>query len=40
VGTDDKMSYSKSIKEGVTQFGTGTTEQNPQGRFPANFIHD
>lgn len=40
VGTDEKMSYSSSKKEGVTAFGTGTTEQNPAGRFPANLIHD
>lgn len=40
VGTEDKMSYSSSKKEWVTQFGTWTTEQNINGRFPANFIHD
>ena len=40
VKTEDKMSYSSSQKEGVTQFGTGTTEQSPLNRFPANFIHD
>ena len=40
VATEDKMSYSSSEKQGVTQFGTGTTEQSPLGRFPANLIHD
>jgi len=40
VWTEDKMSYSSSQKQGVTQFGTGTTEQSPLGRFPANLIHD
>lgn len=40
VSTEDKMSYSSSEKQGVTQFGTGTTEQSPLGRFPANLIHD
>jgi site-specific DNA-methyltransferase (adenine-specific) len=40
VNTEDKMSYSSSQKEGVTKFGTGTTEQSPLGRFPANLIHD
>jgi len=40
VGTKEKMNYSSSKKEGVTQFSTGTTEQNPQGRFPANIILD
>lgn len=41
VGTNgEEMSYSASKKQGVTQFGTGTMEQSPLGRFPANFIHD
>jgi site-specific DNA-methyltransferase (adenine-specific) len=40
IETEDKMSYSSSQKEGITKFSTGTTEQHPQGRFPANFIHD
>lgn len=40
VATEDKMSYSSSEKQGVTQFGTGTTEQSPLGRFHANLIHD
>ena len=40
VATYDKMSYSSSKKQGVTQFGTGTTEQSYLGRFPANIIHD
>jgi len=40
VETEDKMSYSSSEKQSVTQFGTGTTEQSPLGRFPANLIHD
>ena len=40
VETEDKMSYSSSEKQGVTKFGTGTTEQSPLGRFPANLIHD
>ena len=40
VSTEDKMSYSSSEKQGVTQFGTGTTEQSPLGRFPANLITD
>lgn len=38
VGTEDKMSYSSSKKQGVTQFENGTIEQNPLGRFPANLI--
>lgn len=38
VGTDEKMSYSSSQKQGVIQFKTGTTEQNNLGRFPANII--
>jgi len=40
VSTEDKMSYSSSEKQGVTQFGTGTIEQSPLGRFPANLLHD
>ena len=41
VGTDEKMSYSSSKKEGVmTAWDTGTTEQHRAGRFPANLIHD
>ena len=40
IGTNEKMSYSSSKQEGVTKFGTGTTEQNPQGRWPANLVLD
>jgi site-specific DNA-methyltransferase (adenine-specific) len=40
VGTDERMSYSRSEKHGVTCFHTGTTEQHLAGRFPANVIHD
>jgi site-specific DNA-methyltransferase (adenine-specific) len=40
VETDDKMSYSNSEKIGVTNFKTGTSKQNQNGRFPANVIHD
>ena len=38
VETDEKMSYSTSEVKGVTNFGTGTTTQNINGRFPANTI--
>lgn len=38
ISTTDKMIYSSSIKKGVTNFSTGTTHQNPQGRFPSNII--
>ena len=38
VGTNEKMSYSSSNKKGTTNFGTGTTKQNINGRFPANTI--
>lgn len=37
---DEKLSYSSSKKQGVTVFSTGTTEQHPSGRFPANLILD
>lgn len=40
VSTDEKMSYSTSEKQGVTKFLTGTSEQNKNGRYPANIIHD
>ena len=38
IPTDEKMSYSSSTKKGVTCFGTGTTEQHENGRFPANCV--
>lgn len=38
VETNEKMSYSSSNKKGATNFGTGTTKQNINGRFPANTI--
>ena len=38
VYTNEKMNYSSSKVKGVTIFGTGTTEQNQNGRFPANTI--
>jgi len=40
VPTAEKMSYSTSEEKGVTNFGTGTSEQHEAGRFPANIIHD
>lgn len=38
VPTTEKMSYSSSTVQGVTPFGTGTTEQHEAGRFPANLL--
>ena len=34
------MSYSTSKAQGATGFGTGTSEQNPSGRWPANVLLD
>ncbi len=36
----ERLSYSTSKEVGVTPFTTGTTKQNPNGRWPANVIFD
>lgn len=40
IATAEVMSYSTSKARGATGFGTGTAEQNPSGRWPANVILD
>lgn len=40
IGTDEVLSYSSSTAKGATSFGTGTTTQNPAGRWPANVVLD
>ena len=40
IGTDERMSYSTSKVTGATAFGTGTSEQNAAGRWPANILLD
>src|SRR5690606_34166780 len=40
IATDEVMSYSTSKAQGATGFGTGTSEQNPSGRWPANVLLD
>lgn len=40
ISTDERMSYSTSKAKGVTNFGTGTSVQNAQGRWPANVLLD
>ena len=40
IATEEVMSYSTSKAQGATGFGTGTSEQNPSGRWPANVLLD
>ena len=40
IATSEVMSYSTSKAQGATGFGTGTSEQNPSGRWPANVLLD
>ena len=40
IATDEVMSYSTSKAQGATGFSTGTSEQNPAGRWPANVLLD
>ena len=40
IPTNEKLSYSISLKKGVTNFSTGTIMQHKNGRFPANVILD
>ena len=40
IATEEVMSYSTSKAQGATGFSTGTSEQNPAGRWPANVLLD
>lgn len=40
IKTEEKLNYSKSLVQNVTWAKSGTGEQNPQGRWPANVLFD